>query len=716
MSACRKHLALADKARTISGGDDTLADSIRYAEAAFLFSLSGWAGSIPGEEASSEAGAAPRGSDQASQLIDLLAQRCAETLGRALASNKSVAIMPPTGSTLVAAALQIAELLALAGCHLPASGNGSRSAGGSGSMEACEQVERLLWRSGTIDGKRGIIDPALAARPLLHDPGPLRRLWQHSASQHKRVVPLVAASGKAKIVPPRGPDSRPWRFGGEYGDGGLSGGGAGRAAPGHQMAPRPHMLFSDPTLPLILDVGCGFGVSILGLAVAPSTAFDPTAGDGKSSGKEGSAAPMAPLLKALADGRVNYLGCDLSGHAIGYAASIAHRWKLSMPVATETPDPYAPSSLPLAAQERPSYVRGAGECAFVVTDALSAARWATAVYPGALAGVLVQFPTPYKLRSPTSDGEGMKETGDDGGHSKKKSGKGKADTGNEVDKDETNEGMSKNVKSEAAARPLKKSKLERAERRKNLQRAFQDNDDSEVTQSNPKGQGGEVASPRDRVSQGVDTPHPSKGQQKAEKPVKRREAGPSGNVQLPSSHDDSTFMVSSELMTCAVAGLAPGGCLLVQSNVEDVAVTMAALVASADCPNEKESHLKKAKKEKKARAIDDKTDANMEGKLHSLSISDISACPASRAHATSAQGSPPTASTCLKAPRGGERAEVPLRQRLWATLGGQRAVGPEWLPFNPLSRHARTETESVYDEDRKPVHRRVWVAKGKAAF
>ena len=709
MSACQKHLASADQARTISGGDDTLADGLRYAEAAFLFALSGWAGSIPGEDS--------RGSDEASQLIDLLAQRCAQTLSRALASSKSVAMMPPVGSTLVAAALQIAELLALAGCHLPCGNSSSSSSGGgSGSTAACEQVERLLWRSGTIDGKRGITDPALAARPFLHDPGPLRRLWQHSASQHKRVVPLVAASGKTKVLPPRGPDSRPWRYGGEYGDGGLSGGGAGRAAPGHQMAPRPHMLFSDPTLPLILDLGCGFGVSILGLAVAPSTAFALSAGHGgKGGGKEGNSSSLAPFMKALGEGRVNYLGCDLSGHAIGYAASTAHRWKLSKPIATEAPDPYAPTPLALAAHERPPYVRGPGECAFTVTDALSAARWATAVYPGALAGVLVQFPTPYKLKSPAGGEEAGEEA--DWSRGQKNSGKDKVDEGKKLDGDESHEGISKDVKSEAASRPMKKSKLERAERRKNLQRAFQGDDDSKSMQSSEKAQA-EQAFPRKQGSQGNDTTHQSKHLDKDEKPLKRREAGPSsGNVQLPSSHADSTFMVSSELMTCAVAGLAPGGCLLVQSNVEDVAVTMADLVASADCPDDKELHSKKAKKEKKAKVVENKTEASVEGKLYPLSVSDASACPASRAHATSTQVlSPSTASASAKVPRGGEREEEPLRQRLWASLCGQRAIGAEWLPFNPLSCHARTETESVYDEDRKPVHRRAWVAKGDAAF
>jgi hypothetical protein len=51
------------------------------------------------------------------------------------------------------------------------------------------------------------------------------------------------------------------------------------------------------TLPLVLDVGCGFGVSLLGLAAAEHS-------------RGGVAAPVA----------YNYLGCDLSSHCIAYAS------------------------------------------------------------------------------------------------------------------------------------------------------------------------------------------------------------------------------------------------------------------------------------------------------------------------------------------------------------------------------------------------------------
>ena len=157
--------------------------------------------------------------------------------------------------------LKVAELLALAGVRAPAA--------------AFDAVERALWRAAMGGG-----DPTAALRvgedlkdaSSLHGSGPLRRLWLHSASQHKRTRAAVpSASG---VEPPLGEASRPWRFLG--GSGGGSGGGAadrtmsaerrgvialaqaaGPVEAGHQAAPRPADLFSDPTLPLVVDVGCG---------------------------------------------------------------------------------------------------------------------------------------------------------------------------------------------------------------------------------------------------------------------------------------------------------------------------------------------------------------------------------------------------------------------------------------------------------------------------
>jgi hypothetical protein len=56
------------------------------------------------------------------------------------------------------------------------------------------------------------------------------------------------------------------------------------------------------SLPLVVDVGCGFGVSLLGLAAVEHTRSSNT-GTGTGSGKG-----------------YNYLGGDLSSHCIAYAS------------------------------------------------------------------------------------------------------------------------------------------------------------------------------------------------------------------------------------------------------------------------------------------------------------------------------------------------------------------------------------------------------------
>jgi hypothetical protein len=60
--------------------------------------------------------------------------------------------------------------------------------------------------------------------------------------------------------------------------------------------------FADMSLPLVVDVGCGFGVSLLGLAAVEHTRSSNT-GTGTGSGKG-----------------YNYLGGDLSSHCIAYAS------------------------------------------------------------------------------------------------------------------------------------------------------------------------------------------------------------------------------------------------------------------------------------------------------------------------------------------------------------------------------------------------------------
>ena len=104
-------------------------------------------------------------------------------------------------------------------------------------------------------------------------------------------------------------------------------------------------IFHDHTLPLIVDIGCGYGVSLLG---------------------------MGYHQQQTSKNQYNYLGCDMSPTSIGYAQSIATRWKID------------------------------DTTQFVVMDAVGMLHELTK-YPGPIHGIHVNFPTPYKFEALTSD-------------------------------------------------------------------------------------------------------------------------------------------------------------------------------------------------------------------------------------------------------------------------------------------------------------------------
>jgi SAM-dependent methyltransferase len=110
--------------------------------------------------------------------------------------------------------------------------------------------------------------------------------------------------------------------------------------------------YRDTSRPLIVDIGCGLGVSLLGLATLQSS---------------GRAKEASELLGEVAIGDCNYLGGDLSGLTIRFGQGIATRWNL---------------------QDRLQYTYASAEDLLNQIDA---------VYPGPVALVLIQFPTPYRL-------------------------------------------------------------------------------------------------------------------------------------------------------------------------------------------------------------------------------------------------------------------------------------------------------------------------------
>ena len=109
--------------------------------------------------------------------------------------------------------------------------------------------------------------------------------------------------------------------------------------------------FDDPSLPLVVDIGCGFGVSMLGLSLREKILTSTDANE-----------------KQIADSRDmkhNFIACDMSHRAVGYASGIAHRWGIS------------------------------GSCCFLEADAVQFLSLLIEEYPGPVECILINFPTPY---------------------------------------------------------------------------------------------------------------------------------------------------------------------------------------------------------------------------------------------------------------------------------------------------------------------------------
>ena len=124
-------------------------------------------------------------------------------------------------------------------------------------------------------------------------------------------------------------------------------------------------LFADPSNPLVIDIGCGYGVSLHGLATLQE--------------------------KDLADfdtkeeldiewEHCNFLGVDLSRTAIGFGNALSRRWGV---------------------QAKLAYVVGSAE------DVLQAVQ---RTYPGSVCLAMIQFPTHFKLQKVSNaDGENDNE-------------------------------------------------------------------------------------------------------------------------------------------------------------------------------------------------------------------------------------------------------------------------------------------------------------------
>jgi tRNA G46 methylase TrmB len=184
----------------------------------------------------------------------------------------------------------------------------------------------------------------------LHADRPLLLIWKFSTKQKKQRVFLQSALRHWERQ--KGDQSMPDENAESYGLGSKLWSDA----------------FDDATRPLVVDIGCGMGVSVLGLS---------TCTDGSSSrnliGKMNEDEPFEWK-------DCNYVGVDLGGLGIDYAKGVASRWEI---------------------QGRTHFVIGAAE------DFVERIR---NEYPGPVQLCLIQFPTPYKLQKEEGSGNSQLPT------------------------------------------------------------------------------------------------------------------------------------------------------------------------------------------------------------------------------------------------------------------------------------------------------------------
>jgi len=116
-------------------------------------------------------------------------------------------------------------------------------------------------------------------------------------------------------------------------------------------------MFEDVSRPLVVDVGCGMGVSLLGLA---STTID------RDASEQESARLLLGQKTKWSD--CNFVGVDLGALGIEYSRGVAHRWNAE------------------------------GNLQFVIDAAEDFCQHLQS-YPGEIRCCMIQFPTPFRLQN-----------------------------------------------------------------------------------------------------------------------------------------------------------------------------------------------------------------------------------------------------------------------------------------------------------------------------
>eukprot|EP01041_Mallomonas_annulata_P005606 gene5606-11319_t len=139
-------------------------------------------------------------------------------------------------------------------------------------------------------------------------------------------------------------------------------------------------LFVNTSLPLVIDLGCGFGIPLLALAKEHSrttrtkTRTSDNMNNNNKDNDDGTTTNDDTTKTNSHDNQVfqsstlNYLGCDMSPLKINYANSIAYRWGLN------------------------SY------CAFITADVIETLHYIDENYPGPIIWTIINFPTPYSFQ------------------------------------------------------------------------------------------------------------------------------------------------------------------------------------------------------------------------------------------------------------------------------------------------------------------------------
>jgi len=134
--------------------------------------------------------------------------------------------------------------------------------------------------------------------------------------------------------------------------------------------------FQDASSPLVVDLGCGYGVGALTAAAAESILLTTKPGHTRhawpsTSTRRSDSASRSTFARSSevspSSRLINYLGCDLSPQGISYARGVARRWHLD------------------------------GRVAFIQHDALSVLRSLQQNYEGPVVAVALCCPSPYRF-------------------------------------------------------------------------------------------------------------------------------------------------------------------------------------------------------------------------------------------------------------------------------------------------------------------------------